>query len=220
MNFDFRLPEADAILASVRSCHPRRLLDVGTGRGIITKEVAALAPVIATELFQCALQEAAQRCPQSVCFVQAHPSSLPFPDRYFDTVACTQLIDHLETPVERARVLAEVARVLHPSGKAVFTVLHQNFRFDNFKKSKEGTDEGVYYHRYYVEEFQEQLERYWHIDYMQGIWTYLPKTYPIYTRLGRYVVYWERIIRRTRLSLRYGKVLLAVCSPRESSVDT
>jgi SAM-dependent methyltransferase len=44
---------------------------------------------------------------------------LPFPDAHFDTVLCTQVLEHVER-VETAA--AEIARVLRPGGHALVTV--------------------------------------------------------------------------------------------------
>jgi ubiquinone/menaquinone biosynthesis C-methylase UbiE len=212
MNFDARLPETDAVLAVVRTYKPGRILNVGCGTGVIAEKVAGICPVVTTVASMDRI-EPARGCRSGTQILQAHPGSLPFPDASFDAVLCTQLLDHLENPVDRTTALAEMARVIRPGGRLIMTVRHQNFRFDNFGWAKEGVSEGVFYHRYYLDEFRKQLAPCWHIERMWGIWTYLPKTYRIYTSLGRFVVYWERALRTLPISLRYGKVLLAVCSP-------
>lgn len=46
---------------------------------------------------------------------------LPFADQSFDTVLCTQVIEHVPEP---ARLLAEIARVLRPGGLLLLTAPH------------------------------------------------------------------------------------------------
>jgi ubiquinone/menaquinone biosynthesis C-methylase UbiE len=159
------------------------------------------------------VNEARSHYSRNLQIIQAQPYALPFPEASFDTLLCTQLIDHLERPEDRRAALAEMARVIRPDGRLIVTVRHQNFRFDRFQWAKEGISEGAFYHRYYLDEFRQQLTARWRIETICGVWIYLPNTYRIYTSLGRFVVYWERALRTLPLSLRYGKVLLAVCSP-------
>ena len=63
---------------------------------------------------------------------------LPFPDDSFDTVLCTEVIEHLRHP---ARAVGEMARVLKPGGHLILTapfihglheVPHDYFRFTGF----------------------------------------------------------------------------------------
>lgn len=44
-----------------------------------------------------------------------------------------------------------------------------------------------------------------------GAWNCLPKTYQLFMRLGCNTLYWDRIVRRTPLSLHYGKQFVASC---------
>jgi SAM-dependent methyltransferase len=44
---------------------------------------------------------------------------LPFPDAHFDTVLCTQVLEHVDSP---ELAVAEIARVLRPGGHALVTV--------------------------------------------------------------------------------------------------
>ena len=49
--------------------------------------------------------------------VEGNLSALPFPDRMFDVVMCSWVLEHLEQP---ATVLAEIARVLRTGGHFLF----------------------------------------------------------------------------------------------------
>ena len=211
MNFDFRLPEIDAVSCAVRELAPMRLLDLGAGEGAMTRELQTPGALIAAECDRQKIASARRDC--SAEFVQAHPAALPFSPSVFDAVVCTQVLDHLESVGDRRLLLQEARRVLRPDGRFLVTVRHQNFRFDNFGIPKQGYENGIFYHRYYLEEFKELLAPGWTIQTLQGVWNYLPRTYPIYTHLGSWVIYWERALRGRRLSLRYGKLLFAICTP-------
>lgn len=213
MNFDVRLPETDAILAAVRPYRPTRILNVGFGKGVISEKLTEVCPIVATVAPTDWLNHAHSSLADKVQIVPAHPCRLPFDDSSFDGVLCTHTLGYLQNARDRRKALGEMGRVIRPGGRLIMTVRHQNFRMDNFGWAKEGVSEGVFYHRYYLDELREQLAPCWHIEKMWGVWTYLPKTFRIYTSLGKFVVYWERALRTLPISLRYGKVLLAVCSP-------
>jgi len=215
MNLYFRLPQTDAVIAALSAYQPGRILRIGCGEDLITEELSRLSGMIATDTSFDRIEDIRAQC-SNAYIVQAHPCQLPFAASSFDAVLCTQVIDHFDKSADRRLALEEMARVIRPDGRMIITVLHQNFRFDGFGIAKEGTSDGAYYHRYYLNEFRDQLAMSWRIESMWGVWSYLPKTYRIYTRLGRFVVYWERALRRLPLSLRYGKVLLAVCAPASS----
>jgi SAM-dependent methyltransferase len=51
--------------------------------------------------------------------LSARGEALPFADRSLDVVLCDNVVDHAEAP---ARIVAEIARVLSPSGILYFTV--------------------------------------------------------------------------------------------------
>jgi ubiquinone/menaquinone biosynthesis C-methylase UbiE len=213
MNFTFRLPEFDAVKAALAQTRGGRLLDVGCGDGMVTRLMPS--HTIAVDASAASLEQARTRT--GARLLQCEPDSLPFPDCYFDTVVCTKVIDHLACPERRAGTLREIRRVLKPKGKVILTVLHQNFRFDGFQIPKEGFEGKTFYHRFYLDEFRGLLAEELEVDEIWGLWTYLPKTYPIYTRLGPAVIYWERVLRQRVLSLKYCKFFLAICRPRAGS---
>ena len=66
---------------------------------------------------------------------------IPVPDNSFDTVLCTDVLEHLEEP---AAALAEAYRVLKPGGAAIYTVplfwhLHEEPR-DFYRYTRYGLD--------------------------------------------------------------------------------
>ena len=134
----------------------------------------------------------------------------------FDVVVAAQLLPHLR-PGQRAAALGEIARVIKPDGRVIVTALHYNFRFPKLGMAKTGTSEGVYFFRHTVEEFRREIEPFFEVSSLWGVWNYLPKTYRLFMALGRKTLYWDRIVRRTALSLHYGKQLLAIGRLRKAS---
>lgn len=96
----------------------QRLLDVGSGPGTITCDLAALtAEVTAIEPSEAALtltrQEAARRGLGNVDFRVADVHRLPFEDDSYDVAHAHQVLQHLSDPV---LALREMARVVRPGG--------------------------------------------------------------------------------------------------------
>jgi SAM-dependent methyltransferase len=100
------LRELSRDVARALDAHARgRLLDVGCGE----KPYAGLAGNVAQWVgFDHPSNASAD--------VRGHAESMPFDDASFDTVLCTQVIEHVPEP--RA-VLAECARVLRPGGTLI-----------------------------------------------------------------------------------------------------
>ncbi|WIX83749.1 methyltransferase domain-containing protein [Amycolatopsis carbonis] len=96
------------------------LLDIGSGPGTITADLAALvAPgrVTGLELTEAARRlgeaEAAQRGVHNVEFVVGDVHALDFPDDSFDVVHAHQVLQHVADPVQALR---EMRRVCRPGG--------------------------------------------------------------------------------------------------------
>lgn len=95
-----------------------RLLDVGSGPGTITCDLAGLVTeVVAIEQTESALelthQEAARRGVTNVTCQVADVHRLPFADDSFDVAHAHQVLQHLPDPVTALR---ELARVVRPGG--------------------------------------------------------------------------------------------------------
>jgi hypothetical protein len=123
----------------------------------------------------------------------------------------------LPTPELRSAMLAELSRVLRPNGKLVITAMHYNFRFRRKGFPQEGYEDGAFYRKFDLDEFREALDAHFGVTALWGLWSYLPKTFRIYLGLGSRVVYWERFIRTRKMSLKYGKILLAICMKRSQA---
>ena len=104
-------------LVNVRPEH--HVLDVACGPGFFTMTFAqrcgnAVGIDATQELLSRACEEAAQRGLQNIKFIEGEAERLPFPDRSFDVVASRAAFHHFVHP---ERVLAEMKRVLKPTGR-------------------------------------------------------------------------------------------------------
>ena len=95
-----------------------RVLDIGSGGGFLTAtlsdagyEAFGIDPSIA------AVRGAAQHV--NAAFALGVGERLPFADRSFDSVVCSEVLEHVE---DAGAVIAEVSRVLMPGGVFVFSL--------------------------------------------------------------------------------------------------
>ena len=100
-----------------------RVVDVGSGTGTMTRELAAVAGstgsvtgVEPNPVLRALAEERAAAAGSSARFVDGLAARLPFADGSVDVVWCERVLQHLDDP--EAAVL-EVARVLAPGGRAV-----------------------------------------------------------------------------------------------------
>lgn len=99
----------------------RRMLEIGTGTGVLLPSVSQLAPqaqLFALDLARAMLQVARPRSPQA-CFIQGDAQALPLPAHHFDLIFCHNSFPHFDDP---ARALGEIRRALHPLGRLL--ILH------------------------------------------------------------------------------------------------
>lgn len=119
-----RVREADVHLLGPVS--GRRILEVGCGSAPCARWLAAHgAQVVAIDLSAGMLrhgQAAARRTGIKVPLVEADATNLPFADGSFD-LACSAF-GAVPFVADSAAVMAEVARVLRPGGRWVFSVTH------------------------------------------------------------------------------------------------
>ncbi|MBA3539465.1 MAG: 3-demethylubiquinone-9 3-O-methyltransferase [Deltaproteobacteria bacterium] len=103
-----------------------RVLDIGCGAGFLANDLAArghrVAGLDAAEdnLAVARLRDATG----SVTYQRGDAYALPYADASFDVVCALDLLEHVEDP---ARVIAEVARVLTPSGLFFFHTFNRTW---------------------------------------------------------------------------------------------
>lgn len=92
-----------------------RILEVGSGLGILAAEVAAAAEEVQVVGLEQSLDQiaAAVKAP-NVRFVQGDAHKLDFPDGSFDLVYARYLLEHVSAP---ETVLSEMRRVASPGGR-------------------------------------------------------------------------------------------------------
>lgn len=93
----------------------KRILEVGSGLGILLNEVAAAFPQAQCFGIEYSREQLAAAKPRgNVTLQQGDAHQLPFESNSFDVVYCRYLLEHVANP---DMVLREVARVLRPGGR-------------------------------------------------------------------------------------------------------
>jgi 2-polyprenyl-6-hydroxyphenyl methylase/3-demethylubiquinone-9 3-methyltransferase len=103
-----------------------RLLDIGSGGGVLTEEFASSGCQvtgidISTRSIDVARAHAAQRG-LSIDYHVGSGTDLPFEDKTFEAVSCCDVLEHID---EWRQVVAEAARVLVPSGLFFFDTINR-----------------------------------------------------------------------------------------------
>jgi SAM-dependent methyltransferase len=118
-------PYADDLARRVAEGGPGDVLENAAGTGALTRVLAAALPpaarLVATDLNQAMLDEAASRLPpgRAVAWRQADMTALPFADAGFDAVACQFGV--MFAP-DKVAAFSEARRVLRPGGRFLFNV--------------------------------------------------------------------------------------------------
>src|ERR1700737_4734681 len=111
-------PRSRVALGLARGLQISRALDLGCGDGEVTAELGRVirGEVVGADVSQVAVDLCILRG------IEAHkvdPSEgLPFPDKSFDLVFMTEVIEHL---VEPSRTMREIRRVLSPKGYLILS---------------------------------------------------------------------------------------------------
>lgn len=111
----------DAYLSALGDLTGQRILDVGCGTGVVTRELARRAgpdgKIVGVDPSPIFVEEAARLAVEhgleSIGFAVQDGRALPYPDASFDLTTAVTVLCHLP---ERAEVLRELARVIRPGG--------------------------------------------------------------------------------------------------------
>lgn len=98
--------------------NPKTILEIGCSSGHLSQllsETFPQAKVTGVDVYKPAIIEAKKRHPH-LTFKVADAHNLPFPDKSFDLVVCSETIEHVVDP---GKVIHEMTRVLTPNGRAL-----------------------------------------------------------------------------------------------------
>lgn len=100
------------------------VLDVGCGAGNLLAMLQG-ARLVGVDLAESLLKEARERLKgrPNVQLYKANIEALPFPDRTFDRVVCSEVLEHALRP---EAILAEMRRVAKPGARVVITVPNED----------------------------------------------------------------------------------------------
>ena len=119
------------ILENIIKNKPKKILEVGCGRGFYIKSVSMLdfpQEIVGVDVSKYYLDAARRNTKNDrrVALKKGSIYSLPYPDSYFDCIICSEVLEHLDDDLAGAK---ELQRVLKPKGIALFSVPHQSFPF-------------------------------------------------------------------------------------------
>ncbi len=102
------------------------ILDIGCGGGFLTNYLAQNGhSVHGIDLSAQSLEVAKKTdSTNSVTYLQANATSLPFADNSFDVVSAMDILEHIENPES---LISEASRVLKPNGLFFFHTFNRNF---------------------------------------------------------------------------------------------
>jgi ubiquinone/menaquinone biosynthesis C-methylase UbiE len=106
------------ILALLGTCPGDRVLEIGCGAGNILAQIPS-SRRFGIDLAQSLLAKAERRLEQRGALVQGDAEHLPFRDRGWDRVYCSEVLEHIPSP---AIALAEMRRIVVGCGVAVVSV--------------------------------------------------------------------------------------------------
>jgi ubiquinone/menaquinone biosynthesis C-methylase UbiE len=107
-----------AILTLIHDNKEDRILEVGCGAGNILEKVP-LGNLFGIDISSFILTKARQKLSEKADLFQADAQNLPFKDRVFRQVICSEVLEHLLDP---SASLREIERILNHQGIAVISV--------------------------------------------------------------------------------------------------
>lgn len=105
------------------------VLDVGCGKGHLLSLVHQAYPELSLQGADFVKRD----LPQSIAFVEAEATDLPFPDKSFDVVLCTHTIEHIYNAGDLVKELKRVARqkiiIITPKQRYFYYTLDEHILF-------------------------------------------------------------------------------------------
>ncbi len=101
--------------------NPKRILDVGCASGWFLSEVLKIhkdAKAYGIDVYEEAIDYGSKLYPK-INFSVSDAHKTKFPDKYFDLVICTEVIEHLEDP---KKAIIEMKRILSKDGRIILEV--------------------------------------------------------------------------------------------------
>lgn len=98
-----------------------KILDIGCSSGVLTAQIAKALPkskVTGLDSYDKAIIFARAKYPK-ITFVVADAHKLPFGNKSFDLIICTETLEHVIDP---GKVLSEMQRVLKKNGRAIISM--------------------------------------------------------------------------------------------------
>ena len=121
---------AKAVIKNLCLRNGDKILEVGCGRGFYAHIIGVFFPktsYIGIDINEEHLQIAKVFAQASnVNFRKVDATKLPFADKVFDKIICTEVLEHIEND---RMALSELYRVLKPQGIAIITVPNKNYPF-------------------------------------------------------------------------------------------
>lgn len=121
---------ARIILENLDLKNGMKVLDVGCGRGFYEIAISTIYPghmVVGVDLNEGYLTVARKTVrSNSISFIKADATELPFPDNSFDRVICSEVLEHVK---DDCAVLSEIHRVVKKKGKVLISVPNKHYPF-------------------------------------------------------------------------------------------
>lgn len=129
----------------------KKILDIGCGDGVLSYSFAKKGlKVTGIDNSEKAIKFAEEKCKtlKNLDFLIGSACELPFANRSFDYIVCSEIIEHLKHP---EKMLSEIKRVWSQKGEVIITT--------PVKFTEKPLDK-MHYREYSKEELRELLERY------------------------------------------------------------
>ena len=118
------------IFTAIEKAKPKRVLDVGCGRGFYLQALTSfsfISQIHGIDINKDYLRVAKEHgTDKRIKIQQGSIYELPYPDSYFDMIICSEVMEHLD---DEKKGLQELRRILKKDGILLVTVPNYNFPF-------------------------------------------------------------------------------------------